>query len=93
MEEIVSSSAEAGDVEGGSAITTKLSLIGKMSLARAISKIKSSYFHSIQEHGLVKGCKVAKDLAKKKLSYSGTTLPQWLLKMDKQFGVSIQETS
>ena len=48
MEEIVSSSAETGDVEGGSTNTTKLSLIGKMSLARAISKIKSSYFQSIQ---------------------------------------------
>ena len=65
MEEIVSSSAEAGDVEGGPTKTTKLSLIGKMSLARAISKIKSSYFQSIQEHGLVKGCKVAKDLVKR----------------------------
>ena len=41
MEEIVSSSAEAADVEGGSTTATKLTLIGKMSIARAISKIKS----------------------------------------------------
>ena len=91
MEEIVSSSAEAADVEGGSTTKTKLTLIGKMSIARAISKIKSSYFQSIQEYGLVKGSKVAKDLAKKKLSYSDTTLPQWLEKMDKQFGVTDSE--
>ena len=52
MEEIVSSSAEAADVEGGSTTTTKLTLIGKMSIARAISKIKSSYFQSIQEYGM-----------------------------------------
>ena len=39
----------------------------------------------------MKGCKVAKDLAKKKLNYTDTTLPQWLCKMDKQFGVTDSE--
>ena len=62
-----------------------------MSVVSAISRIKSSYFESIQEHGLVRGSKVAKDLAKKKLNYVDTTLPQWLVKMDSEFGVTDSE--
>ena len=62
-----------------------------MSIKMAISKIKSSYLQSIQELALVKGCKVAKDLAKKKLCYTDATLPQWLWKMDKQFGITDSE--
>ena len=81
MHELVVSSGEEEDGESSTRTTTKLSTIGKMSIKMAISKIKSSYITSIQEHGLVKGCKVAKDLAKKKLNYSDTTLPQWLCTM------------
>ena len=91
MQELVVSSGEEEDGEPSTRTTTKLSTIGKMSIKMAISKIKSSYIMSIQEHGLVKGCKVAKDLAKKKLNYTDTTLPQWLCKMDKQFGVTDSE--
>ena len=86
MEELVSSSGEGEDDEEGPRMMTKLSLIGKMSIKMAISKITSSYIQSMQEHGLVKGCKVAKDLAKKKLNYTDTTLAQWLWKIYKQFG-------
>ena len=91
MQELVVSSGEEEGGESSTRTTTKLSTIGKMSIKMAISKIKSSYIMSIQEHGLVKGCKVAKDLAKKKLNYTDTTLPQWLCKMDKQFGVTDSE--
>ena len=91
MHEVDASSGEGEEGETGSSTTTKLTLIGKMSIKMAISKIKSSYIQSIQEHGLVKGCKVEKDLAKKILNYTNTTLPQWLVKMDKQFGVTDSE--
>ena len=91
MEEFIASSEAGASDEERSIKKTKLTLIGKMSIVSAISKIKSSYFQSIQEYGLVKGSKVEKDLAKKKLSYSDTTLPQWLVKMDKQFGVTDSE--
>ena len=57
MEQSVASSGEGADDQERSSKTTKLSLIGKMSIVGAISKIKSSYFQSIQEHGIVKGCK------------------------------------
>ena len=83
MEEFVVSSEEGASDEVCSIKKTKLTLIGKMSVVSAISRIKSSYFESIQEHGLVRGSKVAKDLAKKKLNYVDTTLPQWLVKMDR----------
>ena len=83
MEEFIASSEAGASDEERSIKKTKLTLIGKMSIVSAISKIKSSYFQSIQEYGLVKGSKVEKDLAKKKLSYSDTTLPQWLVKMDR----------
>ena len=91
MEEFVVSSEEGASDEVRSIKKTKLTLIGKMSVVSAISRIKSSYFESIQEHGLVRGSKVAKDLAKKKLNYVDTTLPQWLVKMDSEFGVTDSE--
>ena len=74
MEEFVVSSEEGASDEVRSIKKTKLTLIGKMSVVSAISRIKSSYFESIQEHGLVRGSKVAKDLAKKKLNYVDTAL-------------------
>ena len=82
MEEFIESSEEGASDEVCSIKKTKLTLIGKMSVVSAISRIKSSYFESIQEHGLVRGSKVAKDLKKKKLNYVDTTLPQWFVKMD-----------
>ena len=39
----------------------------------------------------MKGCEVANDFAKEKLSYSDDALPQWLAKVDKQFGVTGSE--
>ena len=91
MEEFIESSEEGASDEVCSIKKTKLTLIGKMSVVSAISRIKSSHFESIQEHGLVRGSKVAKDLAKKKLNYVDTTLPQWLVKMDSEFGVTDSE--
>eukprot|EP00936_MAST-01D_sp_MAST-1D-sp1_P002959 g2959.t1 len=44
-----------------------------------------------EDYGLVKGCEVANDFAREKLSYSGDALPQWLAKVDKQFGVTGSE--
>ena len=86
MEEFIASSEAGASDEERSIKETKLTLIGKMSAVSAISRIKSSHFEPIQEHGLVRGSKVAKDLAKKKLNYVDTTLPQWLVKMDSEFG-------
>ena len=57
MEEFVVSSEEGASDEVCSIKKTKLTLIGKMSVVSAISRIKSSYFESIQEHGLVRGSK------------------------------------
>ena len=57
MEEFVVNSVEGASDEVCSIKKTKLTLIGKMSIVSAISKTKSSYFESIQEHGLVRGSK------------------------------------
>ena len=76
MEEFVKRSEEGASDEVCSIKKTKLTLIGKVSVVSAIPRVKSSYFESIQEHGLVRGSKVAKDLKKKKLNYVDTTLPQ-----------------
>ena len=91
MEEVIASSEAGASDEERSIKKTKLTLIGKMGVVSAISRIKSSYFESIQEHGLVRGSKVAKDLAKKKLNYVDTTLPQWFVEMDSEFGVTDSE--
>ena len=66
----------------------RLSYIGIMNVCSAIKKLKSSYFQSIEKHCVVHGSKVHKDLVKLKDKYTSNTLPQWLEKMEIQFGVS-----
>ena len=55
-----------------------LTMVGEMGLKTAISKTKSSYFMSIEKHGLAEGSKILSDYKKLKLKYNETTLPEWL---------------
>ena len=68
-----------------------LTMLGERGLQAAISKIKMSYFNSINEHGLVAGCKVQKDYIKLKTKYDTDTLPSWFGKMNLRFGVDHRE--
>ena len=72
MEEFIESSEEGASDEVCSIKKTKLTLIGKMSVVSAISRIKSSCFESIQEHGLVRGSGRGLPGA---VSYTHLTLP------------------
>ena len=86
-----SSSGSSDDDGGGTRTITRITLMGKMSLQSAITKIKRSYFEAIQTFGLVKESTTAKNFAKLKLNYANTTLPLWLHKMDHVFGVTDSE--
>ena len=86
-----SSSGSSDDDGGGTRTITRITLMGKMSLQSAITKIKRSYFEAIQAYGLVKNSTTAKNFAKLKLNYANSTLPQWLHKMDHLFGITDSE--
>ena len=86
-----SSSGSSDDDGGGTRTITRITLMGKMSLQSAITKIKRSYFEAIQTFGLVKESTTAKNFAKLKLNYANSTLPLWLHKMDHLFGVTDSE--
>ena len=77
-----SSSGSSDDDGGGTRTITRITLMGKMSLQSAITKIKRSYFEAIQAFGLVKNSTTAKNFAKLKLNYANSTLPLWLSKVD-----------
>ena len=66
------------DDSGGTRTITRITIIGKVSLQSAVTKIKRSYFEAIQAYGLVKNSPTAKNFAKLKLSYVNSTLPMWL---------------
>ena len=68
-----------------------LTMVGEMGLKTAISKTKSSYFKSIEKYGLAEGSKVLSDYKKLKLKYDETTMPEWLDKMDRLYGVNHRE--
>ena len=64
-----------------------LTMLGERGLQKAITKVKMSYFDSINEYGLVAGSEVQKDYIKQKSKYDSDTLPSWFGKMDRLFGV------
>ena len=86
-----SSSSDGDDEDGGTKTITRITLMGKMSLQSAITKIKRSYFEAIQTYGLVKSSATAKNFAKLKLNYANSTLPQRLHKVDHLFCVTDSE--
>ena len=71
--------------------STRLSYVGKMNVRKAIERIKTSYFMSIEKHGIVHGSKVHKDFLKLRDKYTTDTLPQWFEKMEIQYGVAHEE--
>ena len=58
----------------------RLTFMGAMSVKAAIERLKSSYFLSIEKHGIAIGSKVHKDFVKLKDKYGKDTLPAWYSK-------------
>ena len=68
-----------------------LSLVGQLKLKSAISRVKTSYFMSIERHGLEPKSKIAEDFTKLKRKYVHDTLTRWIQKMDSLYGVNHSE--
>eukprot|EP00936_MAST-01D_sp_MAST-1D-sp1_P002072 g2072.t1 len=69
----------------------RLTFMGAMNVKAAIERLKSSYFPSIEKHGIVVGCKVHKDFVELKDKHTKATLPAWLNKMQVQYGIKHEE--
>ena len=69
----------------------RLTYVGKMNVRKAIERVKTSYFMSIEKHGIAHGSKVHKDFLRLRDEYTRNTLPQWFEKMEIQYGVAHEE--
>ena len=82
---------EVGQDEEKKEKRLRLTFIGAMNVKAAIERLKSSYFLSIEKHGIANGSKVHKDFVKLKDKYSKGTLPAWLNKVQVQHGIKHEE--
>ena len=65
--------------------------IGEMSMRAAVNQLKASYFDSIGRYALEEGTVVFKEYGKLRAKYDEDTLPDWLKKMDRLYGVKNKE--